>query len=227
MTRLLRVIVSAAGFSGYICRFASEQRSLGAVTKPAAELQSSVSDRIWTVPNVLSILRLFGVPLFLWLILQHHDLWALLTLVLAGLSDYLDGKIARAFNSQSKLGMKLDPVADRLYIIATLVGLFIRDILPWPVVALIVGRELMLVALGVVIKVKSLSLPPVHLIGKGATFNLLYAFPLLLLGDPSGLDQAWARIIGWSFTWWGVALYWVAGILYVQQVRLMLRQRNG
>ncbi len=88
-----------------------------------AELQTPAPERVWTVPNVLSLLRLLGVPLFLWLALgPHADRWAFGVLAFAGVSDWADGKIARRFNQSSRLGALLDPAADRLYILATIVA---------------------------------------------------------------------------------------------------------
>ncbi len=96
-----------------------------------AESDVVVSNRVATLPNLLSIARLFGVPLFLWLVLgPEADGWALVVLMVAGFTDWLDGKLARTLNQTSKLGQILDPVADRLYILAVVVGLAIRDIIP-------------------------------------------------------------------------------------------------
>src|SRR3954465_10513524 len=91
-----------------------------------------VTDRgIWTIPNALSLLRLLGVPLFLWLALgPEADGWALAVLMVAGITDYADGKIARRFNQSSRLGVLLDPAADRLYILATLIALTVRHVVP-------------------------------------------------------------------------------------------------
>lgn len=178
-----------------------------------------MSDRVWTLPNVLSMLRLVGVPVFLWAILAEHDLVALATLTLSGVSDYLDGKIARRFGLVSRVGQLLDPLADRLYIATTLGGLAWRDIIPWWLVGLLVGRELLLaVVLWRIRRYGQLGLP-VHLVGKAATFNLLYAFPLLLLGDGGSAFARWAEPIGWAFAWWGTVLYWVAGLMYIVQAR--------
>ena len=186
-------------------------------------------DQVWTVPNALSVLRLLGVPLFLWLILRpvfhgpHMDGWAILVLALAGFTDYLDGKIARAFNQTSRIGTLLDPAADRLYILATLVGLAWRDIIPIWLVVILVGRDvLMAIPLGV-LRRHGYGPPPVHFMGKAATFNLLYAFPLLLLGDGHDTLNDVAGAIGWAFAIWGTALYWAAAGLYVLQVRQVLR----
>jgi cardiolipin synthase len=164
-------------------------------------------------------MRLVGVPIFLWAILAEHDVIALVTLMLSGLSDYLDGKIARRFGLESQLGQMLDPLADRLYIATTLFGLAWRDIIPWWLVAALVGRELLLA--GVLWRIRrygQIGLP-VHFVGKAATFNLLYAFPLLLLGDGESGFAAWALPIGWAFAWWGTVLYWVAGVMYIVQAR--------
>ena len=178
-----------------------------------------VSDRVLTLPNVLSVLRLVGVPIFLWAILSEHDVLALVTLMLSGVSDYLDGKIARRFGMESRLGQLLDPFADRLYIATTLFGLAWRDIIPWWLVAALVGREVLLA--GVLWRIKRYGQTglPVHFVGKAATFNLLYAFPLLLLGEGSSTFAEWALPIGWAFAWWGTVLYWVAGVMYIVQAR--------
>jgi cardiolipin synthase len=184
------------------------------------------ADRVWTIPNLLSLLRLLGVPLFLWLVLgPHANGWAFAVLAFGGVSDYADGKIARRFNQSSRLGALLDPAADRLYIIATIVALTIRGILPLWLAVAIPARDLLL--LGTVPVLRRLGYGfalPVNFAGKAATLNLLYAFPLLLLsvGD-STLAQV-ARPVGWAFTAWGTGLYWWAGALYLVQVRRLAAQ---
>jgi cardiolipin synthase len=185
--------------------------------------EAVTTHRVLTVPIVLSSLRLVGVPLFLWLILAEHDGWALLVLMLSGISDYLDGKIARRFGLVSRLGQLLDPLADRLYILTTLLGLAWRGIIPWWLVAVLLARELLLVGLLGVLKKHGYLALPVHFVGKAATFSLLYAFPLLLLADGSGTLAAVARAVGWGFAWWGTGLYWVAGVMYVIQTRSVVR----
>ncbi len=183
------------------------------------------TDRIITVPNILSFLRLVGVPLFLWLILvPQADGWAIVVLVLAGISDYLDGKIARKWNQISRVGQILDPLADRLYILATLVGLLIRGIIPWWLVAVLVGRDVVVgIVLAVIKKRTGLTGLPVHFIGKAATFCLLYAFPLILLGAGTGPLAEICRVFGWAFALWGTGLYLWAGVLYLEQAVRILR----
>lgn len=189
--------------------------------------QAQVSDRVLTVPNALSGLRLLGVPAFLWLLLSGRDGWALAVLALAGVTDYLDGKIARAYNLQSRLGQLLDPIADRLYILSTLAGLAWRDIIPWWLVAVLLVRDAGLVAALLVLRRRGVVGLPVHFVGKAATFNLLYAFPTILLGQQPGVIGEIALPIGWAFAWWGVVLYWLAGVLYAVQARRVLAARRA
>ena len=177
-------------------------------------------DRVATVPNLLSFLRLLGVPVFLWLILvPHADLAAVILLAISGATDYLDGWVARRWHQQSRLGELLDPTADRLYIFATLLALGIRDIVPWWLVGLLVIRDVILGVALLVLRGRGVGPPQVHYLGKAATLNLLYAFPLLLLGAGSGTWAEVARVLGWAFAIWGTGLYWWAGLLYLGQVR--------
>jgi len=181
-------------------------------------------DRVLTVPNGISAARLAGVPVFLWLVLGPRtataDYWAVGLLIAAGLSDWLDGKIARAFNQASRLGQLLDPAADRLYIVSTIVALAVRQIIPWWLVAVLAVRELTVgVALALLKRRAGYGTLQVSLVGKAATLCLLYAFPLLFLGDHPGWGGTLARVIGWAFATWGTVLYWWAAMLYLAQVR--------
>lgn len=184
---------------------------------------TTASTAVWTVPNLLSGLRLLGVPLFLWLVLgPEADGWALLVLVLSGATDFLDGWLARRWNQTTVVGQVLDPVADRLYILAVVVGLGLRDVIPWWMAISIPLRDALMWGLVPLLRTRGLSSLPVHFLGKSATFNLLYAFPLLLLGDGEGVGAELARVFGWSFALWGIGLYWWAGVLYAVQVRRLL-----
>ena len=181
--------------------------------------------RVWTVPNLISMARLAGVPVFLWLVLvPEADGWALGLLMLSGLTDYLDGYLARKLNQTSALGEILDPVADRLYILAVVLGLALREIIPWWVAVILPLRDLLLWGLVPFLRTRGYSALPVHFLGKAATFNLLYAFPLLLLGDGTGVLASLAKVFGWAFAIWGIGLYWWAGVLYAWQVRRLLAE---
>jgi cardiolipin synthase (CMP-forming) len=196
----------------------------GADTGPRA----GPADRVLTIPNGLSVLRLFGVPLFLWLLLgPHADGWALTVLALSGFTDWADGVLARRLNQASALGALLDPLADRLYILATLVGLVLRSIIPlWLAVAIVARDAVLTVALAVL---RRYGYAPfaVHYLGKAATFCLLYAFPLLLIGAHDGTVADVARPIAWAFTIWGTALYMWAGAVYLRQAGQLVRQARA
>ena len=181
-------------------------------------------DRVLTIPNGISAARLAGVPVFLWLVLGPRtataDYWAVGLLIAAGLSDWLDGKIARAFNQASRLGQLLDPAADRLYIVSTIVALAVRQIIPWWLVAVLAVREVTVgIALALLKRRAGYGTLQVSFVGKAATLCLLYAFPLLFLGDHPGWGGTLARVIGWAFATWGTVLYWWAAMLYLAQVR--------
>lgn len=186
----------------------------------AEQVQPTVgADRVLTVPNALSALRLAGVPLFLWLLLgPQYDGWAILVLVVGGFTDWLDGKLARWLNQSSRLGALLDPAVDRLYILATLLAFGVREVVPWWVIAVLVGRDLVLAATLPVWRRHGHAAPEVHYLGKAATFNLLYAFPLLLLAQGDSTLAQLARPVGYAFAIWGGALYLWSAVLYLVQL---------
>jgi len=186
-------------------------------------VKADPGDRVLTVPNIISMARLAGVPVFLWLVLgPRADWWAVGLLIAAGLFDWLDGKLARAWNQQSRLGQVLDPAADRLYIAATLAGLAVRGIIGWWLVAVLAARELVLGVALLVLRRHSFGPLQVSFLGKAATLCLLYAFPLLFLGSHAGAAALAARVTGWAFAIWGSALYWWAAALYLTQARQVI-----
>jgi cardiolipin synthase len=195
---------------------------------PLVPDRNELPDRVWTVPNALSVLRLLGVPLFLWLLLgPEADGWAVVVLMVSGVTDWADGKLARVLGQSSRLGALLDPAADRLYIVSTLVAFVLRDVVPLWLVAVLVGRELVLGVMLLVLRRHGWPPLQVHYLGKAATFILLYAFPLLLLADGSGV---WADVVApvaWALTIWGSALYLLAGVLYVAQVLGLVRAERA
>jgi CDP-diacylglycerol--glycerol-3-phosphate 3-phosphatidyltransferase len=185
---------------------------------------SEPTDRVVTIPNALSVLRLAGVPVFLWLLLgPHADVIALAVLMFAGISDYLDGKIARAMGQTSKLGVLLDPAADRLYILATLFAFVVRDVIPWWLAVIIVGRDVLLAPGVAVLRRHRYGPLNVSYLGKSATFCLLYAFPLLLIGAHDWPVSDVARPVAWAFAIWGTVLYVLSGVLYAAQLIQVVR----
>lgn len=187
---------------------------------------TEVSSRILTVPNLLSFFRLLMVPVFLYLILIEADLLALVVLIISTATDFFDGLIARRFGQISRLGQLLDPAADRLFIFVTLIGLAVRDILPWWLVAAIIGRDAVLLLLGVVLANVGYGPLPVHHLGKTATFYLFWGLPVIVLGHAFPQIAVATDPIGWAFTLWGTFLYWWAGVIYLRQARTILRKKR-
>ncbi|MEV0393991.1 CDP-alcohol phosphatidyltransferase family protein [Polymorphospora rubra] len=180
--------------------------------------------RVLTVPNLISFVRLLGVPLFLYLFLvPRADVAALVVLAIGGTTDWVDGFVARRLRQVSRLGEVLDPFADRLYILAVLVAFTVREVVPWQFAAALLAREVLLGGCLLVLRRHGYGPPPVHYVGKTATFLLLAAFPVLLLAAAVPAAAAAAHAIGWGLAWWGLVLYWVAGALYVVQAVGLVR----
>ena len=182
--------------------------------------------RVLTIPNVLSVIRLILVPVFLYLLLVRHD-WgpSVAILIFGGVSDWADGKIARLVaNQSSRLGELLDPLVDRIYMVAVPVGLALAGVVPWWVVAILLGRDAALAATLPVLRSRGITALPVSYVGKAATFSLMVGFPLVLLGQ---WDALWSKVIGacgWGFVIWGIGMYLWAAVLYLLQVRLVVRR---
>lgn len=188
-----------------------------------APVDGPATGRVLTVPNGLSVLRLLLVLVFAVLLARSADGWALLVLAVAGATDWLDGVLARALDQRSRLGELLDPAADRLFIVVTLVALTAREVVPaWLVVA-VVGRDVLLALVLVLLVRRGIGPLPVHFVGKAGTFALLYAFPLLLLAQWDHPVGSVAGVLGWAFAWWGLGLYWLAAAVYLRQAGGALR----
>ena len=167
------------------------------------------------IPNALTALRALGVPVFLYLFLvAEQPIASFVVITLGGITDYLDGKVARALKQTSEFGAKFDPTVDRLYIAAVIIALAIKDYLPWPLVIAIVARDLILFLVIIYQKLRGIPFFEVSFLGKAATFNLLYAFPFLLLEEVAVIGP-WCFAAGWSFAIWGISLYFYTGIQYL------------
>jgi cardiolipin synthase (CMP-forming) len=182
-------------------------------------------DRLLTVPNVLSGIRLVLIPVFVYLMLvAHADAWAAAILIFSGASDWADGKIARLLNQSSKLGELLDPAVDRLYMVTVLITFGLRGFVPWWIIAVLLARDVLLAAALPLLRSRGLSALPVLYVGKAATFALMSAFPLILLGQG---DALWSRVVlacGWAFLIWGLYMYLWSFVLYAVQVVLVIRR---
>ncbi len=199
-----------------------------ALTHPPAPLRADVPSRderrIWTVPNLISFARLLGVPLFLWLLfVPGHDVAAVVVLAVGGTSDWIDGYAARRLGQVSRLGELLDPFADRLYILATLLGFTVREVVPWWLTVALLLREAVLGVALLVLRRHGYGPPAVHYLGKTGTFVLLFAFPVMLLAHAAPAVADVAGPIGWAVAWWALGLYWAAAVLYLAEVTVLLR----
>ncbi|WP_072802220.1 CDP-alcohol phosphatidyltransferase family protein [Rhodococcoides yunnanense] len=180
------------------------------------------SDRILTVPNVLSVLRLLLIPLFLYLLLEREaDGWALAVLLVSGATDWLDGKLARALDQSSRLGALLDPFVDRLSVVTTLLAFSLRGIIPWWVTAILIGRDLILAGTILVYRRRGLPPPDVIYLGKAATFVIMIALPVLLGATGDSQVAEVLSPIGHALLLWGTALYVWTGILYTYKAVLV------
>jgi len=167
------------------------------------------------IPNALTLLRALGVPLFLYLFLvADRPILSFVVIALGGITDYLDGKIARALNQTSEFGAKFDPSVDRLYIAAVVIAMASKEYLPWSLVIALLIRDLLLLFVVTYQKIRNIPFLQVSYLGKAATFNLLYAFPFLLLDEVKYVGD-WCFIIGWAFAIWGIALYFYTGLQYL------------
>lgn len=176
-------------------------------------------DRIWTIPNVISFIRLLTVPVFFWLLVIGHDGPALIILIVATTSDFIDGLIARKFNQVTRLGMYLDPMSDRLFIAASVIGLAIRGMIPMPLLAVVLARDVLLLSIVLYRRLRINDFPRVTFIGKSATFVLFWAFPVIVLGTVWSTPPLPLTTIGWVLGVIGAVLYWVAGFGYIRTLR--------
>ncbi|HME77850.1 MAG TPA: CDP-alcohol phosphatidyltransferase family protein [Mycobacterium sp.] len=187
--------------------------------------QEPAPNRLLTVPNVLSGIRLVLIPVFIYLLLvTHADAWAVAILMFSGASDWADGKIARLLNQSSRLGELLDPAVDRLYMVTTLIAFGVRGLVPWWIIAILLVRDVLLAAELPLLRTRGFTALPVLYIGKAATFALMSAFPLILLGH---YDATWSRVVlacGWAFLIWGMYFYLWSFVLYAVQVALVMRR---
>lgn len=182
-----------------------------------------VGTQIFTVPNLLSFARLILVPVFLVLVITGEDLLALVVLIISSATDFLDGLLARSLNQVTRLGQLLDPAADRLFIFAALIGLAVRGVVPWWLAAIVIGRDVGLLVAGIVLANFGFGPLPVHHLGKIATFCLLYALPILMVGQAFEVAAPISAPIGWAFAIWGAFLYWWAGVIYIVETARVVK----
>jgi cardiolipin synthase len=182
----------------------------------ASPAEQEPSSAIVTAPNGISLARLLLMPVCAWLLASQHYATGLVLTAAVGATDWVDGWLARRIGQVSRVGQLLDPLADRLLIASVAVALLVRGVLPWPAVALLVGRDLVLLAGWPLLKRRGVEPPEVVWVGKAATFDLLTALPLLVMGETTWVVATVAHALGIALLWLGVVLYYVAGVVYVR-----------
>lgn len=204
-----------------------------------------VSNRIFTVPNLISAIRLCLVPIFLVLLLNGYDIMATFLYALAAGTDWIDGQIARRTNAVSRLGQLLDPAVDRILMIAGVCGLFVVGRLPLWIIVVVLARDLLLLVGGAVLLKRYHVRVPVIFPGKVATTFLFVGFAGLLLNWPlvpgMGLvDAAWLPGFNMAACSWGIwfvyaglvlallttAYYIVAALAQIREARRSVGERK-
>lgn len=188
-----------------------------------------VSGKIFTLANVISVVRLMAIPVFLYLVVMDYLFSAFALLVVAVLTDFVDGMVARRMNQITKLGQFLDPFADRLFIAATVIALAIQGVVPWWLVVVVMLRDALLGIGGLVMTRYGAGTLPVKWWGKVSTFGLLFVLPWFLLGAiiaeyVSAAAGAIIVAIGWPIAIAAVVLYWVVGFSYLFDAIRIARQ---
>lgn len=191
--------------------------------------QEEVSNRIFTLPNLISFIRLCLIPTYLVLLLEGHDALATFIFALAACTDFIDGQLARRTHTVSRLGQLLDPAVDRLLMIAGVIGLLLVGRLPLWIILFVLARDLLLLGGGSFLLFRYKQRVPVIYLGKVATTFLFVGFAGLLLNFPliAGLgvcDVAWlpgfnADMVSWGiwFVYVGLVLAVVTTVVYVRR----------
>jgi len=177
--------------------------------------EAELRDRVLTLPNAITALRLAGIPVFAWLVLGPAAYGAALALLVAiAASDWVDGYVARRFDQASRLGALLDPLVDRLLIVAALLTLLAAGIVPPALVVVLVTRDVLVVG-GALVLFGGLAPMPVNRTGKAATAALFAGIALLLAA--AWRDAPAVSAVAWTLTGAGTVAYYVAGLQYARK----------
>jgi cardiolipin synthase len=189
-------------------------------------MQASVFDRVWTVPNLISIVRLACAPLFLWLLFGADEFWAATILLgVLGASDWVDGWIARRYHQGSELGKVLDPTADRVLLLTAAVALIVDDRIPQWYGIVMLAREAVIAVLTLALAAAGARRIDVLWAGKAGTFCTMFSFPAFLAASIThGAVHDLMWLIAWMFAVPGLVLSYYAAIRYVPEARRALRE---
>jgi cardiolipin synthase len=188
------------------------------------EAPVTAHDRVVTVPNVISVLRLLCVPLFVWLLVDDQGIEAAALLAVLGATDWVDGWIARHFDQGSNLGKVLDPVADRILLITAGVALVVQGSVPLVVGILVLARELVVSIAVLALAAVGAARIDVQWAGKAGTLSLMFSFPLYLWADSIDTGHGVVLATAWFFAVVGLVLSYYAALQYIPLARHALRE---
>ncbi|HEV2754899.1 MAG TPA: CDP-alcohol phosphatidyltransferase family protein [Actinomycetota bacterium] len=188
-----------------------------------ASTAAPAANRLWTIPNVLSLLRLASVPVFVWLFVSDRENAAVILYAAGAWTDFFDGVIARRFDQVSELGKLLDPLADRVLILALAVALVARDVLPLWLAIAVVARDLLVLSVFPFLERRKVPRIAVNFTGKTATASLLTGLTMLAWSETTFPGAGVAAPAGTAFTVFGAVLYWAAAVMYAREARAGLR----
>lgn len=181
-----------------------------------------LTDRVWTIPNLISFVRLMAIPYFLFLLLGRDDpRMAGIVLVAIGATDWVDGTLARLLKQESELGRRLDPIADRLAIVAAVVGGWIAGVVPGVIAGPLLVREAVMTALTAWLMARGFGTLQVRYLGKVATAGIYTSIPSFYLAA-AGVLPSLFRPLGWTAGTIGLALYWVTAVQYGADARRLV-----
>lgn len=192
-----------------------------------------VSDRILTIPNLLSFVRLLALP---WIFVDLTSepprlLRAFVVLAVFAATDWFDGYLARTLDQTSKLGKLLDPISDRLLVIVVGLAMVLAGLVPLWAVLVLLARDVIVLGGGLFLLSRGLQAPAVTRIGKAATFGLMFAFPTFILAAVlgAGVDdpQPAVRAFAWFTYATNTVLYYLAAGQYAVDARRQLAERGG
>ncbi|MCH4208566.1 CDP-alcohol phosphatidyltransferase family protein [Bifidobacterium sp.] len=180
-----------------------------------------------TIPNIISVLRILSIPLIAELVSHRRMIPALIVLAISAFSDGLDGMIARTFNQVSKIGQLLDPIADRLLILCSVLALGLAGIIPMWMLIIVALRDLFMGVQVLVLAQYDYGPLPVHFVGKTGTALLMVAIVALIVADVwRNPIVTLLHLIGLAIGIWGIGVYWLAGYIYFRQGLALLRDQR-
>jgi len=197
------------------------------VAAAASRDEGGALDRILTLPNAVTVVRLLCVPLFLWLLFGRHphDRYAAAWLLGAlGATDWVDGYLARRLHQVSTVGKVLDPTADRILLGAAVIGIMIDGSVPLWIGAVVLAREVLVAAAALILAGAGARRIDVQWVGKAGTLALMVTFPLFLVAHSNAGWHSVAGVLAWCFAIPGICLSWYAAVTYIPLARRALEE---